>query len=40
MSDIAKERKTDEVLWHHIDDIIINQIGIPFEREKYEDLDK
>lgn len=40
MSDIAKERKTDEVLWHHIDDIIINQIGIPFEREKYQDLDK
>lgn len=40
MSDISKERDKDDVFWRHIDDIVINQIKIPFEREKYEDLDK
>lgn len=40
MAEIAKERSKDEVLWRHIDDIVIKQIGIPFNRENYEDLDK
>lgn len=40
ISDISKERDKDEVFWRHIDDIVINQIKIPFERENYEDLDK
>ena len=38
--DLAKERDTDEIYWKHIDDTLINQMGLEFERENYDDLDK
>lgn len=34
----SKERKEDPVFWEHIDRYVIDQMGIPFEREKI-DLD-
>lgn len=37
--DIAKLRDTDEIYWKHMDDIVINQIGLEFDRENYDDLD-
>ena len=40
LSDISKLRNTDEVFWKHIDDIIVNEIGLAFNREKYDELDK
>lgn len=40
VSDISKLRSMDDVFWRHIDDIIINEIKLEFNREKYDDLDK
>lgn len=37
---VSEKRNKDEVFWKHIDDICIEQIKIPFERENYDDLDK
>lgn len=37
--DIAKLRNTDEIYWKHIDDVVIKQIGLEFDRENYDDLD-
>lgn len=39
-SDIAKTREHDEIYWHHVDNVLINQIGLEFERENYDDLDE
>lgn len=38
--DLAKERDTDEIYWKHVDDTLINQIGLEFEREDYQDLEE
>ena len=40
LSELSKQREQDEVFWAHMDKIVINQIGLEFERENYEDLDK
>ena len=40
LSDISKLRSTDNVFWKHMDDIIINEIKLDFDREKYEDLEE
>lgn len=40
VGNISKEREKDEIFWKHIDDITIKQIGLPFEREEYQDLDR
>lgn len=40
LSDISKLRDIDDVFWKHLDDIIINEIKLPFGREEYEDLEK
>ena len=39
LSDISKLRNTDEVFWKHVDDIIVDEIGLEFNREKYDELD-
>lgn len=39
LKDISKLRKSDDVFWKHMDDIIINEIKLDFDREKYEDLE-
>ncbi len=33
-------QKQDEVFWKHVDDIVINQIGLDFEEENYAVMDK
>lgn len=38
-SDMAKGRAKDEIFWKHIDDVVIKQIKIPFEREEYKYLE-
>lgn len=40
ISELSRQREQDEVFWAHMDKIVINQIGIEFERENYNDLDK
>ena len=40
LSDISKLRSTDDVFWKHMDDIIINEIKLKFDREEYKDLEK
>ena len=40
LSELSKQREQDEVFWAHMDKIVINQIGLEFERENYNDLDK
>ena len=39
-SDIAKMREKDEIFWQHVDNVVIKQIGLPFEREEYSDLEE
>ena len=40
LSDISELRDKDEVFWQHLDDILINELKIPIQRENYEDLDR
>ena len=40
VKEIAIKRNEDEIYWKHIDDVVINQIGIDFEREDYKNLDE
>ena len=40
ISELSRQREQDEVFWAHMDKIVINQIGLEFERENYNDLDK
>ena len=40
ISELSRQREKDEVFWAHMDKIVINQIGLKFDRENYEDLDK
>lgn len=35
----AAEHEQDEVYWHHID-TLMEQLGIPFQREDYEKVDR
>lgn len=37
---LSIESKRDEVFWSHIDRIVIDQIGINFERENYSVMDR
>jgi hypothetical protein len=39
-SDIAKMREKDEIFWQHVDNVVIKQIGLPFEREEYSGLEE
>ena len=40
LSDISKLRDIDDVFWKHLDDVIINEIKLGFDREEYEDLEE
>ena len=40
ISEVGKQREHDEVFWAHVDKVVIDQIGIEFERENYDDLDE
>lgn len=40
ISELSKRREHDEVFWAHVDKVVIDQIGIEFQRENYNDLDK
>lgn len=40
LSDISKLRNKDDVFWKHLDDIIIDEIGLEFNRENYEELEE
>ena len=40
ISELGKQREHDEVFWAHVDKVVIDQIGIEFERENYDDLDE
>ena len=37
---LCVKSQEDEVFWSHIDKIVIDQIGVEFERENYELMDK
>lgn len=40
LTDISKLRNIDDVFWKHLDDIIINEIKLDFEREDYKELEE
>ena len=40
LTDISKLRDIDDVFWKHLDDIIINEIKLDFEREDYKELEE
>lgn len=37
---LAEEHEHDEVFWHHIDTLVIDQLGLEFSRENYEEVDR
>ena len=40
MGEFTALRSDDPVYWSHIDDKLINEIGLDFERENYEEMDE
>ena len=40
LTEFSKQRDNDEIFWKHVDDVIIGELKIPFEREDYSSLDK
>lgn len=36
----SEQQKYDEIFWHHVDKVVIEEIGILFEKENYEEMDK
>lgn len=36
ISDVCEEYQHDEIYWHHVDRIVIDEMGLEFDREKYE----
>lgn len=40
MGEFTLQRSNDPVYWKHIDDRLINEIGLDFERENYEEMDE
>lgn len=37
---LIDESASDEIFWYHTDKLIIDQLGLDFEREDYEEVDK
>ena len=37
---LSEEHKHDEVFWYHVDKVVIEQMGIPFECEDYERMER
>lgn len=37
---IVDEHATDEIFWYHVDAAVIDRMGLEFEREDYEVLDR
>lgn len=40
ISELSARHKDDEVFWTHIDRVVIDQMGIDFEREDYSVMDR
>ena len=40
LTELSAQRDGDEIFWKHVDDVIIGELKIPFEREDYSSLDK
>jgi hypothetical protein len=40
ISELSDKHKDDEVFWTHIDRVVIDQMGIEFEREDYSLMDR
>lgn len=39
-SDLMIENQGNEILWDKIDELLIDRLGLPFEREDYEEREK
>lgn len=37
--ELTKERDSDKIFWRHIDEVIKDELKLPFDREDYESLD-
>lgn len=37
ISDLCEEYEHDEIYWHHVDHIVIDEMGIEFDREECKD---
>ncbi len=40
ISRLAEEAEKNEIFWKHVDDVVIDELGLPFDRENYEEADK
>jgi hypothetical protein len=40
ISELSDKHKYDEVFWTHVDRVVIDQMGLEFEREDYELMDR
>lgn len=38
-TELSKERGNDIIFWRHVDKIIKDELNLPFEREKYDELE-
>ena len=38
--DALESQQEDEIFWQHVDDFVIKQLGLDFEREDYEKMDR
>ena len=39
ISELSRDRETDPVFWSHIDKIVIDQLGLDWQKENYNELD-
>ena len=40
ISRLAEEAGQDEIFWKHCDDVVLDELKMPFDRENYEEMDK
>ncbi len=38
VSRLCDEEREDEIFWYHVDRLLIEQLGIPFDREEYDEI--
>ncbi len=40
ISSAAEDAERDEIFWKHVDDVVIDELKLPFDREDYEKVDR
>jgi len=40
IGELAAQAENDEIFWEHIDKLLIDQMGINFDKENYKEMDR